>query len=230
MSLKQALNNTCIPRVKICGITNVADGVIATKAGADAIGLVFYKPSPRYVELDTAKQIAQAVGPLVTVVGLFVDAKPLEVQRVLEQVPLHVLQFHGNEAADYCDQFYRPYIKAVRMKPDIDVLQEIDNYSNAQAILLDAYRKGVPGGTGEVFDWEKVPASRVNKSQDCYRQTPIILAGGLTPENVQMGIAATLPYGVDVSGGVEKSPGEKDHTKVREFIERAKSTQTYWQG
>lgn len=183
-------------------------------AGADAIGLVFYPPSPRYVEIDIARQIALQVGPFVSIVGLFVDATVDEVEVVLDQVPLHVLQFHGNESPEYCEQFRRPYMKALRMKPWLDVAAALTNYHSASAILLDAYRPGVPGGTGETFDWQRVPKERLK---------PVVLAGGLTPDNVVSAVIATKPYAVDVSGGVESAPGVKDAEKVATFIRRVKT-------
>lgn len=200
-------------RVKICGITSIADAQIAVKAGADAIGLVFYERSPRAVSVDQARAIAASVGPFVTVVGLFVDADKTFVQDVLANVALHVLQFHGDESREYCEQFQRPYMKAIRMRPELDVEQAINEYPSAAAILLDAYRPGVPGGTGETFDWQRVPAQA---------SRPIVLAGGLTAENVALAIESTHVYGVDVSGGVESSPGKKDPQKIEQFIYNAK--------
>ncbi len=201
-------------RVKICGITSVEDGLLAVSAGADAIGLVFYQPSPRYVSIEQAAQITRALGPFVTTVGLFVNADAASIFQVLESTPLQLLQFHGDEDAAFCEQFQRPYIKALRMKPELDVESALQAYPSALGILLDAYQKGVPGGTGETFDWARVPSG-----QD---HPPIILAGGLTPENVSEAISQTFPYGVDVSGGVEQSPGKKSPQKVIEFIKRAK--------
>lgn len=203
-----------VVRVKICGITNVEDAKAAVDAGADAIGLVFYGPSPRCVDVATAASIAQTVGPFVTTVGLFVNASKLEIDTVLAEVPLQLLQFHGDETPEFCQQFQRPYMKALRMKPDIDVLAELQRYQGAQAILLDAYRKGVPGGTGETFDWARVP-----KSSHC----ALVLAGGLTSENVADAVVATEVYGVDVSGGVEATAGRKSTQKLQEFIARAKA-------
>lgn len=200
-------------RVKICGITSVADAQIAVKAGADAIGLVFYASSPRVVSIAQAHTIAASVGPFVTVVGLFVDADRAYVHDVLANVALHVLQFHGDESSEFCEQFQRPYMKAIRMRPDVDVMQAIENYTNAAAILLDAYRPGVPGGTGETFDWQRVPAQSPR---------PIVLAGGLTADNVALAIQSTQVYGVDVSGGVEFAPGQKDARKVEQFIYNAR--------
>lgn len=200
-------------RTKICGITSVADAQVAINAGADAIGLVFYPASPRAVTIDQAEAIALAVGPFVTVTGLFVDADEAFIRDVLAQVSLHVLQFHGDESSDYCNQFQRPHMKAIRMRPDVDVGAEIQKCPNAVGILLDAYRAGVPGGTGETFDWQRVPKQSPK---------PIILAGGLTPENVALAVSSTQVYGVDVSGGVESAPGKKDAQKVRSFIHNAR--------
>ena len=200
-------------RVKICGITSVDDAQIAVEAGADAIGLVFYAPSPRAVSIEQAREIAASVGPLVTVVGLFVNADEALVCKVLANVALHVLQFHGDESSEFCEQFQRPYMKAIRMRPELDVSQAIAEYPSAAGILLDAYRPGVPGGTGETFDWQRVPAQAAK---------PIVLAGGLTPENVALAVQSIRVYGVDVSGGVEFAPGKKDAQKVEQFIHSAK--------
>ena len=203
-------------RVKICGITSVNDARVAADVGADAIGLVFYKPSPRYISYSVAQHVTYAVGPLVTTVGLFVNPEESDVRDVLEQVPLQLLQFHGDESEAFCQQFQRPYIKAVRMRPELDVSAAVEAYPSAQGILLDAYKKGMPGGTGETFDWQRVPRSN-NGS------VPIILAGGLTPNNVQQAVKETLPYAVDVSGGVELTPGTKSTEKVNQFIHNAKT-------
>lgn len=201
-------------RVKICGLTRVEDARIAMEAGADAIGLVFYEKSPRSVTIQQAAEIARAVGPFCSVVGLFVDASSEFVNEVLSKVALHVLQFHGSEDDEYCVQFNRPFYKAIRMKEGLDVQAAMAKFPSAIAILLDAYRAGVPGGTGETFDWQRVP-------QDA--QTPIVLAGGLTPDNVEQAIQSTQVYAVDVSGGVEAQPGKKDSEKVRAFIARTKA-------
>lgn len=201
-------------RVKICGITNSEDALLAAEAGADALGLVFYAQSPRCVNAEQAAAIAAAAPPFVTLVGLFVDADAAQVEQVLTKVPLNLLQFHGAENATYCEQFRRPYIKALRMKPGLDLEAAMAEHVNARGFLLDAYRPGVPGGTGERFDWRRVP-------QHSGRQ--IILAGGLTADNVAEAIAVARPQAVDVSGGVEASPGKKDPRKVRAFIRAAKS-------
>lgn len=200
-------------RVKICGITSVVDAQIAVKAGADAIGLVFYASSPRAVSISQAREIAASVGPFVTVVGLFVNADEVFVREILANVALHVLQFHGDESREFCEQFQRPYMKAIRMRPELDVTQAIAEYPSASAVLLDAYRPGVPGGTGETFDWQRVPVRAVK---------PIVLAGGLTSENVALAVQSTGVYGVDVSGGVESAPSKKDAHKVEQFIHNAK--------
>lgn len=200
-------------RVKICGITSVDDAIAVAHAGADALGLVFYAASPRAVSLDTARKISLAAGPFMSVTGLFVNADPEFVHSVLNQVPLQLLQFHGDEAEAYCESFKRPYMKAIRMRPGLEVSSAIAAYPGASGILLDAYRPGVPGGTGDTFDWARVPQGL---------STPLVLAGGLTPTNVREAIAATRVYGVDVSGGVESAPGKKDHSKLTAFINNAR--------
>lgn len=200
-------------RVKICGITSISEARATVDAGADAIGLNFYAQSPRYINIPTAADIAWACGPFVTLVGLFVDADPAVIEETLAKVPLHMLQFHGNETEAECRRYGRPYLKALRMRPNIDVNEQICLFPSASAILLDAYQPGVPGGTGAVFDWQRVPQQAAK---------PLVLAGGLHSENVAEAIAATQCYGVDVSGGVESSPGHKDPTKVKNFISNAK--------
>ncbi|HWV14391.1 MAG TPA: phosphoribosylanthranilate isomerase [Cellvibrio sp.] len=200
-------------RIKICGITSVADAQLAATAGADAIGLVFYGPSPRAVTIEQAREIAYSVGPFVTLVGLFVDAEQDFIEQVLARVPLHLLQFHGSESQQFCELFQRPYMKAIRMRPELDLQQAIAGHPNAVAILLDAYRPGVPGGTGETFDWQRIPTNSA---------LPLVLAGGLTPENIALAVSSTSVYGVDVSGGVESSPGKKNGEKIRAFIDNAR--------
>lgn len=200
-------------RVKICGITSVDDARAVIAAGADALGLVFYSASPRAVTIEQAREIALAAGPFIVVTGLFVDADPTFIAAVLAQVPLQLLQFHGDEMPSYCESFQRPYMKAIRMRPQLDVDSAIAVYPNASGILLDAYRPGVPGGTGETFDWARVPQASAK---------PLVLAGGLTPDNVADAINATRVYGVDVSGGVESAPGKKDYEKITSFINNAR--------
>lgn len=203
-------------RVKICGITCAGDAEMAAAAGADALGLVFYAKSPRYVTPEQAAEIARSVPPFVPLVGLFVNAPPQEVNDILATVPLNLLQFHGEETAPYCEQFRRPYIKALRMKPEMDVVAAMAAHPRARGFLLDAYRPGVPGGTGESFDWQRVPRESGQH---------IILAGGLTPENVSEAIRVAVPGAVDVSGGVEMAPGRKDPQRVAAFVRAARETQ-----
>jgi len=196
-------------RIKICGITRTEDALAAARAGADAIGLVFYPDSPRAIDIATAWEIVEALPPFVTTVGLFVDADPEWIEEILVEVPLDVLQFHGDESPDFCEQFAHPYIKAIRMRPDTDLAEVARRYADAQGLLLDTYRPGVPGGTGEAFDWALA-------QQPCDK--PIVLAGGLTPENVADAIAQVSPWAVDVSGGVEKAKGIKDSSKINAFM------------
>lgn len=199
-------------RSKICGITRVEDALAAAAAGADAIGLVFYARSPRAVSVAQARQIIAALPPFVTTVGLFVDAGREELRQILAQVPLDLLQFHGDESAEQCEGHGRPYIKALRVKAGDDVAAQVARYPGVAGVLLDTFVEGVPGGTGLAFDWSLVP-SGLSK--------PVILAGGLTPENVAAAIARVRPYAVDVSGGVESAKGIKDADKVRAFIRAA---------
>lgn len=202
-------------RVKICGITRPADADFAAQAGADAIGIVFYPRSARYVaDLALAREIAQSAGPLVTVVGLFVDAETQWIEKVLTAVPLNLLQFHGDESPSICASYQRPFIKAIRMQEGLDLQQKFSDYAHASGFLLDTYVQGEPGGTGQCFNWLRFP-------KDCEKH--VILAGGLTPENVIAAVSATQAYAVDVSGGVELRPGIKDHDKILSFITKAKT-------
>lgn len=200
-------------RVKICGITRVEDALAAAAAGADAIGLVFYADSPRAVGVEQARAIIAALPPFVTTVGLFVDAGRDELAHILASVPLDLLQFHGDESAEQCEGFGRPYIKALRVRAGDDIVARVADYPGAQGILLDAYVEGVPGGTGEAFDWSLIPQGL---------SKPLILAGGLRPDNVAAAVARVRPYAVDVSGGVEASKGIKDAQKVGAFIRAAR--------
>ncbi|WP_461481092.1 phosphoribosylanthranilate isomerase [Porticoccus sp.] len=200
-------------RVKICGITREADARVAAEAGADAIGLVFYRKSPRYVEPATAAAIARAVGPFVTTVGLFVNAPAAVVLQTLNRVGLQLLQFHGDEDDAYCRQFDRPFIKAVRVSPGLDLAAEMARFPSACGLLFDAWHQDKYGGTGETFDWQRLPEKA---------DLPLILAGGLTPANVAEAVRQVAPYGVDVSGGVEDAPGIKSAALVQQFIARAK--------
>jgi len=196
-------------RVKLCGITRAEDGVAAALAGVDAIGLVFYPPSARWVTTTQAAEILAVLPPLVTTVGLFVDADPQQVRAVLAALPLDVLQFHGSESATYCESFGRPYIKAVAMADTDDVLAYSRQHPAARALLLDSHGGGRVGGTGERFDWQRIPP-QLDK--------PLILAGGLNPDNVAAAIRQVRPYAVDVSSGVEVTKGIKDNERVNAFM------------
>ena len=195
--------------VKICGITRLEDAFAAIRAGAHAIGLVFYRPSPRYIAPPAAGAILRALPPFVTTVGLFVDAPENEVRDVLDQAPVQLLQFHGTESPEYCRRFGRPYVKAVRMSPEVDLLQYARDYHDARALLLDAYVEGLHGGSGVSFDWSRVP-ERV--------PLPVIVSGGLTVENVGDAVRRVRPCAVDVSSGVESAKGIKDAARIAAFI------------
>jgi len=203
-----------VVRSKICGITRVEDALAAVEAGADAIGLVFYAKSPRAVTVQQARSIINALPPFVTTVGLFVDASRCELGEMLDAVPLDLLQFHGDESPENCEGYHRPYIKALRVKPGDDIAAQVALYKNASGVLLDTYVPGIPGGTGEAFDWALVPEGL---------SKPIILAGGLTAENVAQAIARVRPYAVDVSGGVEAAKGIKDAQKIRAFMQAVRA-------
>jgi phosphoribosylanthranilate isomerase len=200
-------------RVKICGLTRVADVTAAGELGADAVGLVFYEHSPRAVGIEQAAQLLAALPPFVASVGLFVNAEVSFVRRVLAAIPLHMLQFHGKEPPEYCASFQRPWLKAVRMRPGTDLALVAQRYSGAAALLLDTFDSKVAGGSGRVFDWELIPAFLAGR---------IILAGGLSAENVADAVRRVRPYAVDVSGGVESVKGVKDRRKMAAFIERVR--------
>jgi len=196
-------------RIKICGITRRRDAQDAIAAGADALGLVFYADSPRAVTIAEASSIIAELPPLVSLVGLFVDADAAFVEEACRELPLTMLQFHGNEKQEYCAGFGLPWMKAVRVGPDTDVPAAIADYPKANAVLLDTWRAGVAGGTGERFDWNQVPTDAAQA---------LVLAGGLNPLNVAEAISMTRPYAVDVSGGVESAPGVKDADKIQAFV------------
>lgn len=201
-------------RVKICGITRCEDARVAAGAGADAIGLVFYENSPRYVELARARDICAVLPPFVSVVGLFVNAPREAVQAVLDAVPVDLLQFHGDESAASCEGFGRPYIKAIAMRPGLDPVPGMLAHPEASGFLLDAYQPELYGGGGEVFDWGTVPE---------LRPRPLILAGGLTPDNVTRAIRLTRPFAVDVSSGVESDKGIKSAERIDAFMRGVES-------
>jgi phosphoribosylanthranilate isomerase len=195
--------------VKICGITRVEDALAATRAGAHAVGFVFYEPSPRYLAPARAAEIIRALPPFVTAVGLFVDASADDVRSTLAAAPLQLLQFHGSEAPAFCRQFARPYMKTVRMKAGVDLLQYAENFHDARALLLDSYVEGLHGGSGAVFDWSLVPRDL---------PLPVVLSGGLTVDNVGEAVRKVRPAAVDVSSGVESAKGVKDARKITAFI------------
>jgi len=199
-----------VVRTKICGITCLEDALAAAESGADAIGLVFYKKSPRYVDPEVAASIIAQLPPFVTTVGLFVNEPAKDIKRILDIAPLDLLQFHGSEVESECLGYKRPYIKAIAMKPGLEVENVVNQYPAAQGVLLDTYDVVLPGGTGKAFDWSKVPKNL---------EKPIILAGGLTPENIRQAVDSVTPWAVDVSGGVEESKGKKDHRLIQAFIE-----------
>jgi phosphoribosylanthranilate isomerase len=196
-------------RIKICGITREEDALAVVASGADAIGLVFYSASPRAVTIDQAAAIAALVPPFVSVVALFVDEPVASIERILKSVPIDLIQFHGNEPAEFCRQFGRPWIKALRVRPTLDLAQVCQRYRGARGVLLDSWQPGVPGGTGTAFDWHLAQAQL---------PLPVVLAGGLHALNVGDAIRLLSPSAVDVSGGVESAPGIKDAGKIRQFI------------
>ncbi len=204
-------------RVKICGITRPEHASAAAAAGADAIGLVFHAPSPRCVTRARARAVCAALPPLVSVVGVFVNPEPRDVEAVIEDVPVDLLQLHGEESPELCASTGRPYVKAVRVRTRDDIVEAAARYADARALLLDAHHDTLWGGTGSRFDWDLVP-------DDVGR--PIVLAGGLTPENVAGAIRRVRPFAVDVSGGVESAPGEKDPRSLERFMQEVASVES----
>lgn len=196
-------------RIKICGITRAADARIAAVAGADAIGLVFYSKSPRAVDIGQAREIVRGLPPFVSVVALFVDADADYIHQVVNTVPVDLLQLYGELSEQECAAFNKPYIKAVQVKVDTDLKELRRQYRGAQALLLDTWHPKLAGGTGDVFDWGLIP-----KDIDF----PIILAGGLNPDNVALALKRVKPWAVDVSGGVEAQKGVKNPDKIRDFV------------
>lgn len=201
-------------RTKICGITRAEDGLAAARAGADAIGLVFYAKSPRNVAPGPAAEISDALPPFVTRVALFVNPTVEEVETVLRRVRPDVLQFHGEESPAFCRSFGTPYLKAARVRPGVDLLQFAALYADAQGLLLDAWSEGAHGGTGERFDWALIPPDLTR---------PVILAGGLHAGNVAEAIRAVRPWAVDVSSGVEASKGIKDAARIAAFMKEVRN-------
>lgn len=203
-------------RVKICGITRPEDALAAARCGADAIGLVFHPASPRAVDLETAQAVVTALPAFITVSALFVDPSADDVEKVLKAVPIDLLQFHGDEAPSFCRYFGVRYLKAVRMRDDVDLNDVAERFHDCAAVLLDAYREGVHGGTGESFDLSRVPKEY---------PLPIVLAGGLKPDTVAEAVRTVRPWAVDVSSGVERDKGIKDAAKIEQFIRGVNSVQ-----
>ena len=198
-------------RVKICGFTQVKDAVAAANLGVDAIGLVFYPPSPRHVSIERAKEIVEALPAFVSVVALFVDEQESQIREVLSHVSIDCIQFHGDESVEACRVYNKPYLKAIRMKPGLDIMEIARQYDDASALLLDAYHPGIKGGSGSQFDWDLIP-------EQC--PLPVILAGGLQVDNVRQAIQSVTPYALDVSSGVEAEKGVKDVAKMAAFIQQ----------
>ncbi|MES2206851.1 MAG: phosphoribosylanthranilate isomerase [Pseudomonadota bacterium] len=201
-------------RAKICGITTLEDAHAAVQAGADALGFVFYPKSPRAVSLEQAIGISQSLPAFVSTVALVVDAEEALIHAICQQMRPTLLQFHGNESPEACESWKYPYIKALRMKPDLNVASSISSFAQhlCKGILLDAYHPGIPGGTGESFDWARIPPLEE-------RALPLILAGGLNDETIENAIRSVQPWAVDVSSGVEYAPGRKCPTMMRAFIQ-----------
>ena len=195
-------------RVKFCGLTHEEDIAQAVKLGVDALGFVFYAPSSRSVAPDHAAMLTSSVPAFVTRVGLFVNEQPAVIQNIFERTRLNLIQYHGDETPEFCDAVGLPFIKAFRVRPGVDIQTEMERYPNASGFLLDAYVKGQPGGTGERFDWGMIPQSNA----------PIILAGGLSPDNAKDAIEQVAPWALDVSGGIETKPGRKDPDKMARFM------------
>jgi phosphoribosylanthranilate isomerase len=196
-------------RIKICGLTRPEDVTAAVESGADALGFVFFSESPRAVDLQQMTRLLPHIPAFVQTVGLFVNPEPDWVEEVCTEIPLDLLQFHGDEPRAFCERFEKPYIKAIRVRPDTDLLQYCHNYSSARGVLMDAYHPDVWGGSGQSFDWSLIP-------KDCSR--PVILSGGLNEYNVGEAIRAVRPFAVDVSSGVEISKGIKDAHRIQAFI------------
>ena len=200
-------------RVKFCGLRHKDDIAEAVALGVDALGFVFYEPSSRCVAPEDAATLTRAVPAFLTRVGLFVNENAETIKRIFEIARLNLIQYHGEESPEFCDSVGLPYIKAFRVQQDMDIRGAIDRYPNASGFLLDAYVKGQPGGTGERFDWGLIPRS----------YAPIILAGGLTPDNAKDAIEQVAPWALDVSGGIESKPGRKDPDKMARFMDACRN-------
>ncbi len=202
-------------RIKICGLTRDEDVHNAVVEGADALGFVLYAPSPRAVSAEQSAQLIKKVPAFVTTVALFVDESAEEVRRALSICPFDLLQFHGDESPEFCRQFNRPYMKAIRVRSADDIHSAVQQYPDAKALLLDAYVENLPGGTGQAFDWRLIPQLSV----------PWVLAGGLNSTNVADAINQVAPFAVDISGGIEASKGIKDRKKIQEFISEVRNVE-----
>ena len=200
-------------RVKVCGITRSEDAIAAVQCGADAIGFVFWPHSARYIDPESARRIAEVIPPFICTVGVYVDPDAAWVEETARAAKLNLLQFHGDESPEFCNQFSQPYIKAIRVKPDTDLLQYAQRYGAAKGLLLDTYAADMPGGTGHAFDWQLIPQQL---------SLPLILSGGLNPDNVARAIKQTQPWAVDVSSGVEAAKGIKDEKKIIAFMQGVK--------
>jgi phosphoribosylanthranilate isomerase len=196
-------------RIKICGITRIEDALTATRLGADAIGFIFWPKSARFISPAKAREIVDELPPFVSAVGVYVDPEEGWVEESSNIARLSLLQFHGDESPEFCDQFSLPYIKALRVREGMDLLQYEDRYSSARGLLLDTYTEGIPGGTGDTFNWDLIPQGLT---------VPLILSGGLHPGNVTMAIKRVQPWAVDVSSGVESAKGIKDAEKIANFM------------
>jgi phosphoribosylanthranilate isomerase len=197
-------------RIKICGITRIDDAHAAIAAGVDALGLVFYPRSPRYLDIESARLIVDQLPPLVTVVGVFVNQTIEQVREIADVVCLDILQLHGDETPEQCRRYGRPYIKGVRMRDGVDLTATAHAFPDCRGLLLDTYKPGIEGGTGETFSWKRIPATTIK---------PVILAGGLNPANVGEAIEKVRPFAIDVSSGVEKTQGVKDAQKIVSLVE-----------
>ena len=203
-------------RVKICGITSIADALTVVEFGADAIGFVFYEKSVRHVSIEQVQKICQALPPFITTVALFMNADKRYIEHYLEEVHFDLLQFHGNESPAFCTSFNHPYIKAIPMS-GVSSLDDFkacaERYLDAKAFLVDSHAPNEAGGSGKVFDWKQIPVDY---------SAPIILAGGLNPDNVTQAMRTTDVFALDVSSGVEASPGVKSRIKIKQFMQEVK--------
>ena len=202
-----------MPKIKICGLTRPQDAQAAAELGADAVGLVFYAKSKRCVDAEQAAEITAALSPQVAKVALFVNESADSIRRILEAVPIDIVQFHGDEVSEFCRQFGKPYWKAVRVQSAQDIAEAVERYADAAALLLDAHIEGQYGGTGQVFDWRLLPATM---------PLPWILSGGLNPGNVAAAVRQTGAAWLDVSSGVEQAPGIKSRDLMANFIRQAR--------